>query len=152
MTLRRSTLDARIAAASALLNAGCFNEAALLCEGLVADCEQTPGLGPKHPHTLELRRRRADALSAAGYHEEALDSLRQLVADCEQTPGLGPKHPCTLDFRNDLLFALRNEGYVSRRRPDRYLAATGTTPVSGASTSPIGKETSEMATTRSRSG
>ncbi len=75
-----------------------------MLEGILADRERIPELGPDHPSTLSTRNNLAAAYMADGRTAEAIALLERALADGERI--LGADHPDTLSTRNDLALAL----------------------------------------------
>ena len=104
------TLVSRVSLASAYQAAGRINEAVLLFERTLADCERA--LGPDHPDTLASRGGLASAYRSAGRLDEAIDLHEQVLADCERA--LGPDHPRILTSRGGHALAYEAAGRLDK--------------------------------------
>ncbi|MEV6696612.1 tetratricopeptide repeat protein [Streptomyces sp. NPDC051453] len=102
----RDTLAARNNLAVSYRAARRDQEALVLSERVLADCERL--LGPEHPNTLTARSNLAVAYRDAGRDREALVLSERVLADRERLLGL--EHPDTLTARSNLAVSYRDAG------------------------------------------
>ena len=100
------TLAARNSLAIAYQSAGRLDEAVLLFERTLTDCERV--LGPDHPGTLAARNNLAIAYQDAGRLDQAIPLFKRTLAAHERV--LGPDHPHTLTSRGNLASAYQSAG------------------------------------------